>query len=235
MKKSAIKMLVTSTVLVSTIIFSGSSLLAQRRSQQNEKIRYEEKNQSKRLREYNRNERYNQSDYRSKNDQQRNQNGKKYSKINSEKYKNGNRYGHAKPITADHARCNGKNHHYVDRDFHNNREVRRYYYNKGHRWYHHPRFGNVVVRFAVDPFVIHHQQGDFYYSDGLYYRFYPEIGYVVVDVPESIYFECLPDNYARVSYNGNVYFTDGDLCFVHYQKGFRLIKAPSGIHFAIRF
>lgn len=225
-------MLIAGIVLVSIIIFSGFSLLAQRRSQQNEKIRYEEKNQPNRLREYNSKERYNQSDYQSKNDQPRNQNEKKYSKINTEQNNNG--YVHAKRTAADHSRYDRENRHYASRSFHNNHEVR-HYYNKGHSWYHHPRFGNVVVRFAVDPFVIHHQQGDFYYSDGLYYRFYPEIGYVVVDVPESIYFECLPDNYARVSYNGNVYFTDGDLCFVHHQKGFRLIKAPSGIHFAIRF
>jgi len=80
----------------------------------------------------------------------------------------------------------------------------------------------VVVRFAVSPVVIEHYDGDFYYAGGLYYHFYPEIGYVRVEAPHTVCFGDIPHDCERVSYRGGVYFQVGDLRFVKDHRGFHL-------------
>ncbi len=101
---------------------------------------------------------------------------------------------------------------------------RRIYYKRhGHRCYKHSRFGHVVVEFSRHPRIIEHCDGDFYYTKGRYYQHLPQIGYVRVDEPRSVYFDRIPDYCERISRRGRVCFKFDDLCFVKARRGFRLI------------
>ncbi len=236
MKKFVFYKLITGIVLVSAIILSGSFANAQRRSSKENKTRYEERNKTNVLRNYDRSDRYNKSTYRA---------DRKHAKSKT--------YGPEKNISKHHKnyKAHRGNQHYANKHYRKHRSNHKhgyyskhlnshnrspYFYNNyGHSCYHHTRYGDVVMRFASEPLVIRYRNGKYFYSEGYYYRFYPEIGFVVVNPPSSVYFSYIPDNCRRVSHHGNVYYSNGDLCFERHRKGFRLVKAPLGIHLSLKF
>ena len=253
MRKSVLYKLTASIVLVSAIAISTTSVSAQRRSQQNEKTRYEERNKSTRLKDADRNEKYNKSRYSDYSDQKRNNaSNKKSAKYHKERstkgyssqYKNGHVNGNKRWDRNHNRGAHVKSYHSSGDRYrsyrypkmvHTNQRYRNFYNDHGHNCYRHERYGNVVLRFAVAPVVIRHSYGDYYFSDGDFYRFYPEVGYVVVDAPNSLYFSYVPDNCHRILHHGNEYYTNGDMCFVKHRNGFRLVSAPAGIHLSLRF
>lgn len=245
--------LTASIVLVSAIAVTTSSVSAQRRSNQNNKQRYEEPDKSTRLRDSDRKEKYNKSRYSDQSDHKSNASFKKYKKQNAH-YKqdrhgksdkgHSNTYNYKKNRGRDNGSYAHKSYypsgdhyrsHRYPKTVHPHHSYRNFYNDHGHNCYQHNRYGNVVVRFAVAPLVIRHTYGDYYYSDGDYYRFYPEVGYVKVDAPNLLYFSYVPENCQRVSLHGGEYYTNGDICFVKSRKGFRLVNAPGGIHLSFRF
>ncbi len=207
--------LVASIVLVSAIIFSGLPTFAQHRSHKDERKRTEKRKYTKRTKGHKQD---NKRNYHTKSHKKHRQNDK-YSKVRTRHY-GGDHYRNDRVVRRhDKHRYNrhanhGHNHH--------KQVARRYYKRHGHRCYAHPRYGNVVVKFSVRPTIINHCDGDFYYARGRYYQYYPELGYIRVDAPESICFEDVPDSCERVSYRGGVYFRLGDLSFVKDGRGFRL-------------
>ncbi|MDM8160747.1 hypothetical protein QUH73_13045 [Labilibaculum sp. K2S] len=251
MRKSVLYKLTASIVWVSAIAISTSSVSAQRRSQQYEKTRYEERNKSTRLKDADRKEKYNKSRYSDNSDRKKNNTSNKkstkyYKERNIKGYSNHQKNGNYK-----HGDWNRNNRLYSKKSYHSsgdryrsynypkmvhtNQRYRNFYNNHGNNCYRHDRYGNVVLRFAVAPVVIRHSYGDYYFSDGDYYRFYPEVGYVVVDAPNSLYFSYVPDNCHRVLHHGNEYYTNGEIYFVKHRNGFRLENAPTGIHLSLRF
>ena len=215
MRRSIIKKLVASIVLVSAIIFSGLPTFAQHRSHKDERNRNEKRKYTKRTKGHKHNKK---KDYHAKSHKKHIQHNK-YSKVRTRHY-GGDRY-HNDRIVKNHNKH--RYNRYAHRGHnHNNHGVRRYFKNHGNRCYSHSNYGNVVVRFSTRPTIINHCDGDFYYSRGRYYQHYPEVGYVRVDEPGSICFDDIPDSCERVSYRGGVYFRLGDLSFVKNGRGFRL-------------
>lgn len=88
--------------------------------------------------------------------------------------------------------------------------------------YQHPRYGTVYRRFHSAPFRMHGTTGDLYYRSGLYYRYYPKVGYVRVQLPVNVVFVDLPGDYTRVFIDGGWYFRVGDQYFERHGEGYRL-------------
>lgn len=107
-------------------------------------------------------------------------------------------------------------------------------YHDSHYVYHHPKYGNVYRNFHSDPLRLHCANGDFYYHGGFYYRHYPRVGYVRVEVPANYVFVDLPRNYTRVYVDGGWYYRSGDLYFERYSNGYRLSPNFS-INFSAHF
>ncbi|PKQ61423.1 hypothetical protein BZG02_15840 [Labilibaculum filiforme] len=250
MKKSVLYKLTASIVLVAAIAISTSSASAQRRSEQKEKTRYEERNKSTRLTDADRSEKYNKSSYSDRSNSQKKNTSNKQSDYykrdrTSNKYSKNSNNGNSKHWDRSHNHTSPHKSYYSSGDrymsysypkaVHSNKRYRNFYNQHGHNCYRHDRYGNVVLRFAAAPVVIRHTHGDYYFSDGDYYRFYPEVGYVMVDAPNSLYFSYVPDNCHRVSHRGNDYYTNGSIYFVKYRNGFRLVNTPGGIHLSLRF
>jgi hypothetical protein len=248
MRTSKYYKLFASIVLVSTITMSATNLFAQRRTYKEEATRYDERRRNMPLHDYNKRDKYNKSKYihRNNNRGHKHENNDKKSHHKYHKHYSHKKYNHHKHHRHGHVehRCYRGDHyrgyHAHHRKYHHKYHTPHYrykhYYNRyGHSCYNHSRYGEVIWRFASEPRVIHHRDGDYYYSDGCYYKYYPEFGFVHVDVPNAVYFSRLPDDCHRVRVHGEVYYTDGDLCFVRHRKGFRLIKAPTGIHFSLKF
>lgn len=251
MKKSVLYKWVASIVLVSTISVSTTSATAQRRSQENQKTSYADSKQSTRLRTVDLNnknkkntysDRSNTKKYKSYSKQKAYSNQDTYRKGNSDRQRNlnayhkerkGNQVSHAYrsySSSGDRYKSNK-----YPKQVHPHSRYKHFYNDRGHNYYQHDRFGRVVLRFAVAPIIIRHNHGDYYYSYGEYYRFYPEVGYVRVEAPNSLYFSQLPDDCRWISHQGHEYYTNGELCFVRYRNGFKLVKNPIGIHLSIRF
>ncbi len=215
MRRSITKKLVASIVLVAAIIFSALPTFAQHRSHHDERKRQEKRKYTKR----NKGRKHDKKkDYHARSHKKYRQQDK-YTKVRTRHYC-GDRY-HNDRIVKRH------NKHRYDRYAHRGHKhhkhaVRRYYKRHGHRCYSHSRYGNVIVQFSVRPTIINHCDGDFYYARGRYYQYYPEVGYIRVDAPESICFDDIPDACERVAYRGGVYFRLGDLSFVKNGRGFRL-------------
>ncbi|MRT94650.1 DUF6515 family protein [Ancylomarina sp. 16SWW S1-10-2] len=214
MKKSILKKLVASIVLVSAIIFSGLPIFAQQ-SYKGEKNKSEKRKYTKRTKD---NKYDKKRDYQTKNHKKQRQNDK-YSKVRTRDDR-GDRYRKERIVR----RHNDYryNRYAQGRQNHQIHGVSSYYKRQAHKSYLHSRYGNVVVQFATRPIIINHRDGNFYYSRGRYYQYYPEVGYVRVNVPESIYFDDVPNSCERISYRGGVYFRLGDLNFVKNGRGFRL-------------
>ncbi|WP_372751785.1 DUF6515 family protein [Labilibaculum sp.] len=249
MKKSILYKLVASIVLVSTISVSTTIANAQRISQENDKTIYEKSRKSTRLKKSDKNENYNKSNYsaRSNNQKYKSYNQPKtYSKNDSykkrqwnqarnlEAYKNQKNRNRGVVYTHPLSRDRFEGHKYPKQVYPHSR-YKHFYNDRGHNCYQHDRYGRVILRFAVAPFVIRNNYGDYYYSDGDYYRFYPEVGYVHVEAPSSLYFSHLPEDCRWISHQGHEYYTNGELCFVRHPNGFKLVKNPIGIHLSLRF
>jgi hypothetical protein len=247
MKKSILYQLVASIVLVSAISVSTTSATAQRRSQENDKTIYQESNQSTRLKVSDRNEKDNRKTYSTRSDNQKKQSYKQqnaylknnsYQKGQSNKsqdltvYKNQKNRG---VVYTQNSSGDGYENHKYPKQVYPHSRYKHFYNDRGHNCYQHDRYGQVILRFAVAPFVIRNSYGDYYYSKGDYYRFYPQIGYVQVEAPNSLYFSHLPDDCRGISHQGHEYYTNGELCFVRYRNGFKLVKNPIGIHLSLRF
>ena len=260
MRKSMLYKLTASIVLVSAIAVTTSSVSAQRRSNQNDKTRYEKPTKSTRLKDSDRKAKYNKNTYSSRSDRRSNTTSKQYQKqykkhsshkkhnshgksysshknhSNTYSYKRNRRYSNGSHAHKSYYSSGDRYRSYrYPRTVHSRNSYKHYYNDHGHNCYRHDRYGNVVLRFAVAPVVIRHTYGDYYFSDGDYFRFYPEVGYVRVDAPSSLYFSYLPDNCRRISHHGGEYYTNGAICFVKGRNGFRLVNAPSGIHLSFRF
>jgi hypothetical protein len=240
MRTSKFYKLLASTVLVAAFTITSTDTFAQRRSNEDERTRYEERNKNTRMREYDRRDKYNKSEYRHRDHHKNHKHEYKHKKHRDKHYHK--RYSHRDRHYNNH--CNG---HVTHRHYHGDhyRHHRKHHYphyrykhfynDFGHSCYRHNRYGDVVVRFGCEPRVIRHRHVDYYYASGCYYRFYPEVGYVRVEAPRSVYFSYVPDECRRVVHRGNVYYIDGDLCFMRHNKGFRLVTAPTGIHLSFKF
>ena len=215
MRRSILKKLVASIVLVSAIIFSGLPTFAQHRSRKDERNRTEKRKYTKRTKGHKHNKK---RDYHAKSHKKHRQHDR-YSKVRTRHY-GGDYYRNNRIVKHNNRQRYNR---YVHRGHNNHKHsVRSYYKRHGHKCYSHSRYRNVVVRFSTRPTIINHCDGDFYYSRGRYYQYYSGIGYVRVDEPEFIYFDNIPDSCEHVSYPGGIYFRIGDLSFVKNGRGFRL-------------
>ncbi len=88
--------------------------------------------------------------------------------------------------------------------------------------YHHPKYGHVYRKFQRNPIRLHHNHGDFYFYGGNYYRFYPRVGYVRVEVPRNLIFVDLPFRCERVRIGGIYYYRHNDILFERCDHGYRL-------------
>ena len=254
MKKSVLYKAITGTVLVAATLLSGNYVNAQRKSSRDNNNLHEDRYKSTRLRPEDRTEKVNKSTYRIRNNNDskkshkanrvksyyRDHHSKSHElhKYNHKKYHKKHQYKHKahKGYNKHGYKHYKKYRHYKHHHQHYNYHRYRHFYNHhGHSCYHHSRYGNVVVRFACEPIVIHHRYGDYYYADRYYYRYYPEIGFIEVEPPRAVYFSYIPDDCQRVTVHGDVYYTNGELCFVRHRKGFRLVSAPSGFHLSVKF
>lgn len=217
--------LLASIVLVSTLTTYTTSLFAQRRSYNEEATRYEERKRNKSFDENNNRNKSKRSSYNynddhrsQRHDSKYNNNKSNYHKNNHNAHKKHNGYKYHKPGHVEYRHYHGD--HYRANHRHQEPYYRhKYYYNKhGHSCYNHSKYGQVIWRFSCEPRVIHHQSGDYYYTNGSYYRFYPELGFILVEAPSTVYFSHLPNDCHRVKVHGGVYYTDGDLCFRDIEK-----------------
>ena len=247
MKTTKYYKLLASIVLVSTLTTYTTSLFAQRRSYNEEATRYEERKRNKSFHENQNRDRSKRSSYKDNRRSQRHDhkyNNKKshyhkhdhyvHKKHKGYKHHKYHKHGHIeyKHYHDDHYRGHHRYHHRHHAPYYRHK----HYFNKhGHSCYNHSRYGQVIWRFACKPRVIHHHSGDYYYTNGCYYRYYPEFGFIHVEAPRTVYFSHLPNDCHRIKVHGGVYYTDGDLCFVRHRKGFRLVTMPEGIHFSIQF
>ncbi|PXX96027.1 hypothetical protein DF185_20940 [Marinifilum breve] len=249
MKTTKYYKLLASIVLVSTLTTYTTSLFAQRRSYNEEATRYEERKRNKSFHENNNKDRSKRSSYNYKDDRRSQRHDHKYKNKKShysnhdhyshKKHKGHKHYKHHKHGHVEHRYYHGdhyRGHHRYHHRHHAPYYRHKHYYNKhGHSCYNHSKYGQVIWRFSCEPRVIHYHSGDYYYTNGYYYRYYPEFGFIHVEPPRAVYFSHLPNDCHRVKVHGGVYYTDGDLCFVRHRKGFRLVTMPEGIHFSIRF
>ncbi len=125
--------------------------------------------------------------------------------------------------------CAWDNHHsYQHNDYHKTYHVNKYYYE-------HPKYGRVYHKFDRTPVVFHYSQGNYYYYDNRFYRYYDGIGYCIVDAPRNVVFHDLPVACNRVVVNGHVYWRNGDLYFATNPGGFVLVPSPVQISISARF
>lgn len=257
MIKAKIYKLVASIVLVSAISFSTSNANGQRRSSKNEKLRYEERNKTDRLRKYDGKEKYNRSNYSSGFNQDTDRVKKKHQKYNSQhkqqkyakKSSNSNvdrkgkqkSFGHNSRAHKSYRHWDSRpkvrqhSHRQHKRQIKSQSRYRHFYDRHGHTCYHHDRYGNVLIRFANEPLIISHPYGNYYFTNGVYYRFYKEVGYVLVDAPSSTYFSYVPHNCKQVRHQAGVYYTNGEICFVKHKNAYRLVKVPTNLQFSLHF
>ncbi len=93
--------------------------------------------------------------------------------------------------------------------------------------YHHPRYGTVYRSFNSVPVRLRCHDGYYYFHGGYYYRLYPEVGYVRVEIPRTVVFYEIPSHAVRVRIGGRPYYRYGELVFERFDRGYRL--APPSV------
>jgi hypothetical protein len=98
---------------------------------------------------------------------------------------------------------------------------------KFHRhYYFHPGYGHVVRKFGYRPDYFVHNNVRYYNYNGHFFRHFPGVGYVLVDMPYGLVFQKLPRNVERAYINGYLYFRVGNLFFEKNPYGYALIHYP---------
>lgn len=93
--------------------------------------------------------------------------------------------------------------------------------------YRHPGYGTVYRSFNATPVRLKCHDGYYYFHGGHYYRLYPNVGYVRVQLPSSVVFYEIPPNVVRVRIGGHRYYRYGELVFERFEEGYRL--APPSV------
>lgn len=101
-----------------------------------------------------------------------------------------------------------------------------YAYRHHKYYYYHHRYGHVISRFASRPPVFIYNNCNYYCYDGHFFRYFPSVGYVLVDMPFGLTFEYIPTDYQLVHINGYLYFRVGNLFFEYLPGGYRLVHYP---------
>jgi hypothetical protein len=93
--------------------------------------------------------------------------------------------------------------------------------------YHHPHYGTVYRSFNSVPVRLRYHDGYYYFHGGHYYRLYPNVGYVRVEVPRTVVFYEIPSHAVKIRIGGHRYYRYGELVFERYRDGYRL--APPSV------
>lgn len=101
------------------------------------------------------------------------------------------------------------------------------YHNGKSYTYHHPVYGTVYRSFNETPVRLRCERGYYYFHGGHYYQLYPNVGYVMVQVPRSVVFYEIPSHAVRIRVGGERYYRCGELVFERYDHGYRL--APPSV------
>ncbi|MEL7589122.1 MAG: hypothetical protein AAGU19_20590 [Prolixibacteraceae bacterium] len=101
------------------------------------------------------------------------------------------------------------------------------YHNGKSYTYHHPQYGTVYRSFTETPVRLRCERGYYYFHGGHYYQLYPNVGYVMVQVPRSMIFYEIPSHAVRIRVGGERYYRYGELVFERYNHGYRL--APPSV------
>lgn len=97
-------------------------------------------------------------------------------------------------------------------------------------YYKHPHYGHVIRHFDSRPLAFKYNHGRLYYRDGLFFNYFPRVGYVVVNYPFNQIFTSLPFGATRIVFRGHPYFRIGDLYFEVHRHGYRLVPFSKDIY-----
>lgn len=123
-----------------------------------------------------------------------------------------------------------------DRDKHDNgrgnrrSEIRndRAGHNDGPRYYRRAPWG--IHR----PYIFSHNHGRVYYYRGHYYEYYPDRGYLMIEVPADYYFDEVPSGFRRVWIDGRWCYRRGDFYLRPGVHGYVAFPGP-GVRIGVGF
>lgn len=101
-----------------------------------------------------------------------------------------------------------------------------YSYRFHKHYYFHPGYGHVVRKFGYKTDFFVHNNVRYFNYNGHFFRHFPGVGYVLVDMPYGLVFQKLPRHIERVYINGYLYFRAGNLFFERNPYGYALIHYP---------
>jgi hypothetical protein len=117
--------------------------------------------------------------------------------------------------------------HEYDRYSYHEKNNQHYYpkhnYNKRAPWGHH------------QPIVMNHGHGQVYFFDGHCYEYYPNRGYVMINIPVNYIFNEIPYECRKVWIAGNYFYKYEDIYFKPSIHGYVVIPNPWEINFTARF
>ncbi len=85
------------------------------------------------------------------------------------------------------------------------------------------------------PIILHHDRNRIYYYGGRYYEYYPNRGYVMIDIPMGYVFDEVPQGFNRVWIDGGWCYRRGDFYLRPGIHGFITFPVPAGIRIGAGF
>ena len=85
------------------------------------------------------------------------------------------------------------------------------------------------------PVILSHNHGRVYYYGGNYYEYYPDHGYLIIEIPAGYYFDEVPVGFNRVWIDGRWCYRRGDMYLRPGIHGFISFPGPAGISIGAGF
>jgi hypothetical protein len=85
------------------------------------------------------------------------------------------------------------------------------------------------------PLILSHDHGRVYYYGGHYYEYYPERGYLMIDIAPGYVFDEVPSGFRRVWIDGRWCYRRGDLYLRPGIHGYIAFPGPAGIRIGAGF
>lgn len=115
----------------------------------------------------------------------------------------------------------------VDHGHYSSKDERRNYYGPGY------------IRRAPwgihRPLILSHNHNKVYYYRGHYYEYYPNRGYLMIEIPSGYIFDEVPSGFRRVWIDGRWYYRHGDLYLRPSIHGFIAFPGPFGMRIGANF
>lgn len=84
------------------------------------------------------------------------------------------------------------------------------------------------------PYVFYHNRARVYYYGGHYYEYYPDRGYLMIEVPADYYFDAVPPGFRRVWIDGRWCYRRGDFYLRPGVHGYVAFPGP-GVRIGVGF